>query len=85
MTARAKATAVRKAVLAAGWKRFSRPVEEGYRTPLYAATSHALHDVTGQYLADERVAQLHPKGLRVEPARRLFELSEQITGVRYTP
>lgn len=72
-----------KKLLGPIWGLFSRDESEGHRGPVYAATAPELAGVTGQYLADCQVTKLKPVGLREAPAKRLWEVSEAITDVRF--
>lgn len=65
------------------WSKFSLDESEGHRCPVYAATAPALEGVTGEYIADCRVAKLKPIALRDAPAKRLWDVSETTTGVRF--
>jgi len=70
-------------LLGAIWSKFSLDESEGHRCPTYAATAQELDGVTGQYIADSRVSKLKPIALKDEPAKRLWEVSEATTGVRF--
>jgi len=70
-------------VLGAIWSKFSLDESEGHRSPVYAATAPELEGVTGQYIADCRVSELKPIALKEAPAKRLWEVSEVTTGVRF--
>ena len=70
-------------VLGAIWSKFSLDESEGHRSPVYAATAPELEGVTGQYIADCRVSELKPIALKEAPAKRLWEVSEATTGVRF--
>ena len=70
-------------VLGAIWSKFSLDESEGHRSPVYAATAPELEGVTGQYIADCRVSELKPIALKDAPAKRLWEVSEATTGVRF--
>ena len=70
-------------VLGAIWSKFSLDESEGHRSPFYAATAPELEGVTGQYIADCRVSELKPIALKEAPAKRLWEVSEATTGVRF--
>lgn len=65
------------------WSKFSLDESEGHRCPVYAATAPELEGVTGKYIADCRVAKLKPIALKDAPAKRLWEVSETTTGVRF--
>jgi NAD(P)-dependent dehydrogenase (short-subunit alcohol dehydrogenase family) len=70
-------------VLGRIWSLFSVDESEGYRGPFYAATAPELDGVTGQYIADCRVVEPKPVALRDAPAKRLWEVSETTTGIRF--
>jgi len=72
-----------KKLLGPIWSLFSRDESEGHRGPVYAATAAELEGVTGEYIADCQVAKLKPIGLREAPAKRLWEISEELTGVGF--
>jgi NAD(P)-dependent dehydrogenase (short-subunit alcohol dehydrogenase family) len=75
-------------ILLGGWeplrlfKRFMRTPEQGARTVVYLASSPEVAGVTGGYFKDERPARVSPKALDDDAARRLWEISEQLTGLR---
>jgi NAD(P)-dependent dehydrogenase (short-subunit alcohol dehydrogenase family) len=70
-------------ILGPMWGLFARDESEGHRSPVYAATAPELEGVTGEYIADCRVAKLKRIALREAPAKRLWEVSEEITGLRF--
>lgn len=70
-------------LLGAIWSKFSLDESEGHRCLVYAATAPELEGVTGEYIADCRVAKLKPIALKEAPAKRLWEVSETTTGVRF--
>lgn len=63
------------------FKRFMRTPEEGARTAVYLATSPAVAGVTGEYFKDERPAPSSPASRDPAAARRLWEISERMTGL----
>jgi NAD(P)-dependent dehydrogenase (short-subunit alcohol dehydrogenase family) len=70
-------------LLAVGWRAatlLARSPEKGARTSVYLATSPDVAAVTGQYFVDCRTAR--PNRLAGDPdlARRLWDLSERMTG-----
>ena len=67
------------------WSKFSLDQSEGHRCPFYAATAAELEGITGKYIADCRVTEPKPIALREAPAKRLWEISEETTGVRLEP
>jgi NAD(P)-dependent dehydrogenase (short-subunit alcohol dehydrogenase family) len=72
-----------KKVLGPIWRLFAKDESEGHEGPVYAATSPELDGVSGKYIADCRVTKPKSIALLEEPARRLWELSESVTGVRF--
>jgi len=76
------------ALLFGGWaplrllKPFMRTPEHGARTTVYLAASPEVAGVTGGYFKDERPARIAPAALDDAAARRLWEISEQMTGLR---
>lgn len=61
-------------------KPFFLTPEEGARTAVYLASSKEVADVTGQYFYKCSIAKSSKRSKDMELAKRLFELSEQITG-----
>ena len=72
-----------KKVLGPIWRLFAKDESEGHEGPVYAAIAPELDGVTGQYIADCRVRTPKAIGVREEPAKQLWDLSEAITGVRF--
>lgn len=78
------------ALLLGGWaplklfKRWMRTPEQGARTAIWLATSPEVANVTGEYFRDERPAHVAPAALDDDAARRLWELSAQLTGLDAT-
>jgi NAD(P)-dependent dehydrogenase (short-subunit alcohol dehydrogenase family) len=72
-----------------GWLRLgigiARPFgltpEQGARTSIYLATSPDVADVSGRYFVNCRPAQPRPQAADAEMARRLWEVSERMTGL----
>jgi NAD(P)-dependent dehydrogenase (short-subunit alcohol dehydrogenase family) len=65
-----------------GWfKRFLRTPTQGASTSLYLATSPAVAGVTGGYFKDEKQIQPSAAARDDEAARRLWALSERLTGI----
>jgi NAD(P)-dependent dehydrogenase (short-subunit alcohol dehydrogenase family) len=75
-------------ILFGGWaplrlfKRWMRTPEQGAATAVYLASSPEMGGVTGEYFQDERPARLSPVALDDDAARRLWEISERMTGLR---
>jgi len=58
-------------------------VREGAQTVVYLAVSPDLDGVSGQYFADMKTKRPSQEALDEENARRLWEVSEEITGIGY--
>jgi NAD(P)-dependent dehydrogenase (short-subunit alcohol dehydrogenase family) len=56
--------------------------EKGARTSLYLATSPEVEGISGQYFAKEKAAVSSPQSHDKAAARRLWQVSEELTGVR---
>jgi NAD(P)-dependent dehydrogenase (short-subunit alcohol dehydrogenase family) len=75
-------------ILFGGWaplrlfKRWMRTPEHGARTAVYLASSPDVAAVTGEYFRDERPAPVFPAALDDDAARRLWEISERMTGLQ---
>ena len=59
---------------------FFRSPEQGAATSLYVATAEELNGITGKYFADCKQANPKPWALDAAAARRLWALSEEMTG-----
>jgi hypothetical protein len=64
-------------------KPFLLTPEEGARTSIYLASSPDVEGVTGEYFIKCRIASPSSKARDDASARRLWELSEKLTGVAY--
>lgn len=64
-----------------GWT-FMKSIEAGAATQCYVATNSALKDVSGYYFADCNPLQPTAQMRDPELAARLWEVSEELTGVR---
>jgi len=62
---------------------FLRSVEKGAETEIYLASSPAVEGVTGEYFIDCEPATPSRAARDDDSARRLWELSEQLTGVAW--
>ena len=62
---------------------FMKSPEQGAETSLHLATAPELEGVTGRYFANKRERQPQPHATDPDLARRLWEVSEGMTGVRY--
>ena len=74
------ATLPMRLAIRAGWPG-AISAEKGARTTLWAATSHTLDGVTGKYMARSEVVESSEASKDVDAQRRLWELSERLTGV----
>jgi retinol dehydrogenase-12/retinol dehydrogenase-13 len=63
-------------------RRFMRTPEQGAATAVYLAADPAAAGFTGQYFVDSRPVPLSPPATDDETARRLWELSEAMVGIR---
>ena len=63
-------------------KPFFQTPEDGARTAIYLASSPSVAHVSGQYFAKCGIYRSSKKSRDMESAKRLFELSEEICGVR---
>jgi len=74
-------------LLFGGWaplrllKPFLRGPEQGARTTVFLATSPRVEGVTGRYYKDSREIEPSPQARDPETARRLWEISERMTGL----
>lgn len=59
-------------------------VEEGSRTSVYLALSDEVNDITGKYFVNSSIAE--PSGVTddKESIDKLWEISEDMTGIKYT-
>lgn len=62
-------------------KFFMKTPEQGARTTVYLASSPDVASVTGGYFQDERPARITSAAQDDTAARRLWEISEQMTGL----
>lgn len=75
-------------LLFGGWgplrllKPLMRTPEQGARTTVWLASSPEAAGMTGGYFQDERPARTAPAARDDDAARRLWEISEQMTGLR---
>ncbi|MGB5223386.1 MAG: SDR family NAD(P)-dependent oxidoreductase [Polyangiales bacterium] len=72
-----------KKLIGAIWGLFAKDESEGHTCVFWAATSPELEGVSGKYIADSKVTVPKPIARRDEIARRLWEISESTTGVRW--
>ena len=64
---------------------FGITTEQGAQTSLYLASSPDVATISGEYFATRKVAQHTPEADDLEVARRLWEVSEQLTGIARGP
>ena len=76
-------TAFGKKIIARVWRLFAKDESEGQVSVVWAATAPELEGVTGKYIADCKVVRPKPIALRDDLARRLWDVSESTTGVRW--
>jgi NAD(P)-dependent dehydrogenase (short-subunit alcohol dehydrogenase family) len=62
---------------------FAIGVEEGAQTSVYLATSPEVEGVTGRYFVKCKAVPSSPASLDQEAARRLWQVSEELTGWRW--
>ncbi|MCD6400483.1 MAG: SDR family oxidoreductase [Anaerolineales bacterium] len=62
---------------------FANSVEDGAQTSVYLATSPEVKGVSGKYFVDKKAAPSDRATYDLETARRLWDLSVEITGVNY--
>jgi len=61
---------------------FAISPEEGAETPIYLASSPEVEGVSGKYCIDEEPVRSSPGSYDEEAARRLWEFSEEMTGLQ---
>jgi retinol dehydrogenase 12 len=61
--------------------RFALSAEEGARTAIYLATSPEVEGVTGKYFVEEKAVPSSPASYDEAAARRLWQISAEMTGV----
>ncbi|MFC1483829.1 SDR family oxidoreductase [Candidatus Neomarinimicrobiota bacterium] len=64
-----------------GWRPFMKTREKGAATSVYLASSPEVEGVTGKYFANSRVKKSSRSSHDEALARRLWEVSEQLTGL----
>ena len=57
--------------------------EQGAQTAIFLATDASIKDITGEYFYQCKIAKSSKKSKDMELAKRLFEFSEEMTGVYY--
>jgi hypothetical protein len=56
--------------------------EEGAETPIYLASSPEVEGVSGKYFVDKEPVRSSPASYDEETARRLWEISAEMTGLQ---
>jgi NAD(P)-dependent dehydrogenase (short-subunit alcohol dehydrogenase family) len=75
------------AIVSTAWKlagTFMRSPETGARTQIYLASSPEVEGVTGKYFVDSKEARSSAESYDAAIARRLWEVSAQLTGLPAT-
>lgn len=62
---------------------FFKTVEDGAKTSLHLVTSPEVATISGRYFANSRRARPSAHATNPETARRLWQISEQLTGLSY--
>jgi NAD(P)-dependent dehydrogenase (short-subunit alcohol dehydrogenase family) len=62
---------------------FMKSPEQGAATSIYLASAPELERVSGRYFADKKEKQPAPHASDPDAARRLWEISEKLTGFQY--
>jgi NAD(P)-dependent dehydrogenase (short-subunit alcohol dehydrogenase family) len=60
---------------------FAKSPKEGAQTPVYLASSPRVEDVTGRYVIDRQVVRSSPASYDFKAAKRLWEISEELSGL----
>ena len=74
-------------IVSAAWKlagTFMRSPENGARTQVYLASAPEVDGVTGKYFIDEKEARSSAESHDASIARRLWNISAQMTGLPAT-
>ena len=74
---------VAKKLIESVWGLFAKDESEGHKCVVWAATSPELEGVSGKYIADCKITKPKKIAFRDEAARRLWDVSESTTGVRW--
>jgi NAD(P)-dependent dehydrogenase (short-subunit alcohol dehydrogenase family) len=59
---------------------FAKSPEEGAQTSIYLASSPEVRGVSGNYFIDQKPVESSPASYNEDTARRLWEISEEMTG-----
>lgn len=60
---------------------FAKSAKEGAQTPVYLASSPRVEDVTGRYFIDMQAVRSSSASYHVEAAKRLWNISEELSGL----
>jgi NAD(P)-dependent dehydrogenase (short-subunit alcohol dehydrogenase family) len=63
------------------WGRASGPIEIGIESEYFLATSPELTGTSGQYFDEKDVSKAHPQAYEESARKRLWQLSETLTGI----
>ncbi len=61
---------------------FSIPTEKGAETGIYLASSEEVEGISGKYFQELKPVPSSPLSTELEPAKRLWKISEELTGLR---
>ncbi|MFB0516803.1 MAG: SDR family oxidoreductase [Candidatus Neomarinimicrobiota bacterium] len=64
------------------WRPFMKSPQQGAATSIYLASSQEVAGVTGKYFANQRAKKSSRASYDQETARRLWEVSKQLAGIR---
>lgn len=70
-------------LLHAGWGVGGADVSQGAQMLVYLATSSEVENISGQYFSDYRITEPAPVARNEQAAKKLWQISEQLTGFRY--
>ncbi|MBU0560144.1 MAG: SDR family oxidoreductase [Bacteroidetes bacterium] len=70
-------------LLKAGFNMCGASLQEGAATSVYLASSDEARNVTGKYFDKSRIAVSSSDSVNIDIQKRLWEVSEEITGVKY--
>lgn len=61
---------------------FAIPTEQGAITGIYLASSKEVEGISGKYFQELKPVPSSPLSIELEPAKRLWKISEELTGLR---
>ena len=61
---------------------FARKTDKGAETSIYLCCSSEVKDITGEYFVDCKIEKVSDAAKDPKQAARLWEISEEITGLR---